>query len=120
MASHTQIFIRDLRLTMDIGIYPHEKTAPQPVVVNITADVATAADWEADTYDQVVCYATIADTVRGIAAKGHIKLAETFAERIAAACLATKGVLAVTVRVEKTGIMPDAAGVGVEIRREKA
>lgn len=115
--SYTRLIIRDLRLDMGIGVYDFEKTAPQPVLINLLVDVAPPADWQADAYENVVCYATIVEGIRALAARGHVQLVETLAEQIAGLVLATKGVLAVTVRVEKTDIMPDAAAVGIEIHR---
>jgi dihydroneopterin aldolase len=115
----TTVIIRDLQLVMSIGVFDPEKTAHQPVLVNIHADVETSRDWRADQYSQVVCYAKMVDGVRGLAAKGHVDLTETFAEMIAAFCLGMAGVKAVTVRVEKTAVLADTAAVGVEIRRER-
>jgi dihydroneopterin aldolase len=113
--AYTRILIRDLLLAVDIGVYPQEHGHAQPVLVNVWADVDPAQAPQG-----YVCYDTLAKTIRSLAsAQGHIDLVEALAERIAEAALAMPGVLGVTVRVEKTAALADAAAVGVEIRRER-
>lgn len=118
--NHTRIFIRDMRVDMGIGIYDHEKTAPQPVLVNIVCDVTPPTDWRADDYAQVVCYETIANAVKKIAAAGHINLVETFAEHIADFCMQDPRITAVTIGIEKTSVFDFARGAGIEIRRQRS
>ena len=55
--------------------------------------------------------------MKAIIAAGHINLVETLAERIADFCLSDRRVAAARVRVEKSGAVVEAAGVGVEIER---
>jgi len=62
----------------------------------------------------------VATAVRAIVAAGHIKLVETLAERIAAACLADTRVRLVHVRVEKLDVFQDAAAAGVAIVRHRS
>lgn len=118
--AYTRLVIRDLRLEMGIGVDASEQHIKQPVLVNLTAEVIPPADWRADSFENVVCYATLVRAIEGAAAHGHVRLVETFAEMIAEIALATPGILAVDVRVEKTAILPQTAAVGVEIRRLRA
>ena len=55
--------------------------------------------------------------IRAIIAEGHVRLAETLAERIAAACFEDPRVRTARVRVEKLHALTDAESVGVEIER---
>ncbi len=117
---HRRIFIRDLDLMASIGIYPHERAAPQRIRVNVEALVAEdPADDGADRLDRVVSYEPIAEAVRKVAGAGHVRLVETLAERIAAACFWDSRVRTVMVRVEKLDVFPDAAAAGVEIERSR-
>ena len=50
--------------------------------------------------------------IRAIIAEGHVRLAETLAERIAAACFEDRRVQTARVRVEKLHALPDAESVG--------
>ncbi|KAK0329342.1 hypothetical protein LTR94_037229, partial [Friedmanniomyces endolithicus] len=62
-----------------------------------------------------VNYETVAEAARAIAAEGHIGLVETFAERLARACLDDRRVVRAAVRVEKPGALAAAAAPGCEI-----
>ena len=118
-APYTRLIIRDLRLDAFVGVFAAEEGGTQPVVVNLSATVMPPAGRLADDYTQVVWYARLAQGIRDIAARGHIRLVETFAEKIALLALEDARVFDVRVRVEKTAILPDAAAVGVEIMRRR-
>mgnify|MGYP001549158590 CR=1 FL=1 len=109
----TKVFVTGLRIDAEIGIYKHEIGRHQPLIVDVELDVPTAgAERLADTLN----YETILKSARAIASVGHIELVETFAERLARACLADPRVTRARVRVEKPlALAPDAVGAGVEI-----
>jgi len=111
----TRVFIRDLELLARIGIHGHEKGTPQPVRINV--DLEADASARDDKVEEVVDYETIANGIRDIVAAGHINLAETLAERIAANCLSDGRVTTVRVRVEKRHAVQGADAAGVEIER---
>jgi dihydroneopterin aldolase len=113
----TRVFIRDLQLLARIGIHGHEQGKPQPVRIN--ADLETMRNKGADDLDATLDYGEVAAKIHAIVAAGHINLAETLAERIAAACLEDKRVLSVRIRVEKLHAMPGAQSAGVEIERRR-
>ena len=111
------VFVRDLDLMAVIGIYEQEKAKPQRIVVNIDLSVKEGPDPGADDIGHVVSYEIVVKKVEAIIAEGHINLIETLCEKIAAACLKDKRVLAARVRVEKPDIIANARSVGVEIER---
>lgn len=111
------VFVKDLEVQALLGIYPEEKTTPQRVIVNIDLSVKEGDNPLADDIKNVVSYEIAVRKVEEIVAAGHISLAETLAERIAAACLRDKRVMAARVRIEKPDIIPNAKSVGVEIER---
>ncbi len=113
------VFLRDMVLQASIGWYAHEHGVTQRVRVNIDLGVEEDAD-TSDHLGRVVSYETVATEVRTIVAAGHIKLVETLAERIAAACLTDSRVLFVHVQVEKPDVFPDAAAAGVAIVRRRS
>jgi len=113
------VFLRDMVLQASIGWYPHEHGTPQRVRINVDLGVDEDAD-TSDNLKRVVSYETVATTVRAIVAAGHIKLVETLAERIAAACLVDARVRLVHVRVEKLDVFQDAAAAGVAIVRHRS
>lgn len=109
----TRIFVTGLKVQAEIGVYKHEIGRVQPLVLDVELDVPTAG---ADRLSDTLNYETILEAARGIAAGGHIELVETFAERLAHACLADPRVTKARVRVEKPlALAPDAVAAGVEI-----
>ena len=72
-----------------------------------------------DRLDQVVDYGAITRKIRGLIGKGHVNLAETMAERIAALCFEDARVKTARVRVEKLHALPGAESAGVEIERTR-
>ena len=109
----TKVFVRGLAIEARIGVYAHEKRRPQPLVVDVELDVA-AAGWRA--LSHTVNYEAVVAKAKAIAALGHIGLVESFAHRLAMACLEEPRVMRARVRVEKPlALAPDAAAAGVEI-----
>lgn len=110
------VFLRDMVLQASIGWYPHEHGRTQRVRINVDLGVDEDTDGS-DNLKRVVSYETVATSVRAIVAAGHIKLVETLAEKIAAACLTDSRVRLAHVRVEKLDVFSDAAAAGVAIIR---
>ena len=111
------VFVRDLELGCMIGVHEHEQLGPQRVLVNIDLSVRESVADIDDRLTNVVCYETIVGDIKRICESGHVNLVETLAEDIAAACLKDARVRKARVRVEKLDVIPEAAGVGVEIER---
>lgn len=116
LRGESHVFVRDLMMTAKIGLHQHERLAEQRVRINLDLTVADNPAID-DDYDNVVCYGGLVTGVRRVIGAGHVNLAETLAERIAAMCLEDRRVLSARVRVEKLDVFPEAASVGVEIER---
>ena len=112
------VFIRNLELLAQIGVYAREEGRRQPVRINVDLATDDSAD-TGDLLENVVDYAVIEKRIRAIIAQGHVRLAETLAERIAAACFEDARVRTVRVRVEKLHALTGAESVGVEIERTR-
>jgi dihydroneopterin aldolase len=111
------VFVKDLKVDARLGIYPEEKSKPQRIIVNIDLSVREGDDPLSDDIKNVVSYEIVVKKVEEIVAAGHVGLAETLAELIAAACLRDRRVMAARVRIEKPDIIPNARSVGVEVER---
>ncbi len=108
------VFVRALQVATHIGYYAHEKGHTQPLVIDVEISVA-AADFGSDDLTRTIDYDTIAEHARTLA-RTHVDLVETFAERLAALCLAHPLTLAVRIRIDKPQAIADAIA-GVEIVR---
>ena len=102
-----------------LGIYENERVTPQRIIVNIDLSVKEGDDPISDDIKNVVSYEIVVQKVERIVAQGHVGLAETLAELIAAACLTDKRVMAARVRIEKPDVIKNARSVGVEIERAR-
>ncbi len=117
------VFLRDMVLAARIGVHPHEHRAAQLVRVNVDlavedpGAVGAAPAVGADELARVVDYQAVAAAVRRIVGKGHVRLVETLAERIAAACLDHGSVRKARVTVEKLQVFADATSAGVAVER---
>lgn len=110
------VLIRDLELLARIGVHGHEQGKLQPVRINVALTAEMAAG--GDRLENAVDYEAVADKIRALIAAGHINLAETLAERIAAACFEDRRVKHARIRVEKLHALPGAEAAGVEIERD--
>ena len=112
------VFVRGLTVQARLGVYAHEKIQSQRVVINIDLSVrdphAPAMEGP-DELSRVVDYGVVAETARRIACAGHVRLAETLAERIAIAMLDDVRILRARVSVEKPDVLPDVTSVGVVV-----
>lgn len=106
------VFVRGLAVEAGIGVHDHEQGRLQPLVIDVTLELAPApVERLADTIN----YETVAEAARTIVAEGHVGLVETFAERLALACLDDPRVRRCTVRIEKPGALEAAAAAGCEV-----
>jgi dihydroneopterin aldolase len=109
----TKVFVTGLKVQAEIGVYRHEIGRVQPLVIDVELDVPSAG---AHRLSETLNYETILAAAREIAGGGHIELVETFAERLANACLADPRVTRARVRVEKPlALAPDAVAAGGEL-----
>ncbi|MBC7167343.1 MAG: dihydroneopterin aldolase [Phenylobacterium sp.] len=109
----TKVFVTGLKVDAHIGVYAHERGRTQPLVIDVELDAATAG---AEHLSDTVNYELVAEAARQLAGAGHIDLVETFAERLALACLEDPKVSRARVRVDKPqALAPHAESAGVEV-----
>ena len=114
------VFVRDLELNANIGVYHREKGRAQPVLINVDLTVVESDGALEDQLSNVVDYGAVVDGIKHILGSGHLNLVETLAERIAEHCLADARVRVARVRIEKLQVISEARSVGVEIERESS
>lgn len=115
-----RIFIRDYRLDMEIGAYPHEKNKSQYVVVNIEFWVPLALNTPRfDDIDEIVNHDFVRPGIQKIISRGHINLQETLCDAIVELVLSHPKVVAARVSTEKREVYPDCECAGVEVFKLK-
>lgn len=110
--SAAKVYVRGLVVEAEIGVYEHEHGRRQPLVIEAELDV-TPGPFEH--IGDTINYETIVARAREVAAAGHLKLVETFAEALARALMRDPRVQSVRIRVDKPEALAPAIA-GVEIR----
>ena len=113
------ILVRDLRLDVLIGIHKRERYLPQTVSIDLDIGLPGTAVFKSDKVADTIDYEQVALKIQKLAASGHFKLVETFAERIAKLLVDDFNAPWVKVSASKIGILPNAKFVGVTIERKR-
>jgi dihydroneopterin aldolase len=116
-APYDRVFVHDLVLDAEIGVYSHEKGVTQRARFSVDIEVTPTDEAVEDQISRVLNYDMIISIIKGILAEGHINLVETLADEIATRCLAHPRAALARVKIEKLDKEPGA--VGVEIVRRK-
>ena len=114
------ILIRDLRVEVLIGIHKRERYVPQSVSIDLDIGIPGTSVFASDKVADTIDYEQVALKIKVLAASGHFKLVETFADRIAKLLIDDCKAPWVKVSAAKIGILPNAKFVGVSIERRRA
>ena len=114
------ILIRDLRVEALIGIHKRERHVVQTLSIDLEIGIPGTAVFASDKVADTIDYEQVTLRIKALAASGHFRLVETFAERVATLLIRDFGAPWVKVSVAKIGILPNAKFVGVSIERRKA
>jgi dihydroneopterin aldolase len=113
------VVIRDLRVEALVGIHRRERHVLQTVSIDIEIGVPGTAVFASDKVADTIDYEQVALRIRALAASGHFRLVETFADRIAALLVNEFRAPWAKVSVAKVGILANAKYVGVTIERRR-
>lgn len=113
------VLINDLTLPMSVGIYDHEKSQHQNVIINVKIYVEKSTITQKHTIDNVVSYEEIADKIKIICGSKHFDLVEELAEDISKICLNNHLTQATEISIEKPDIIDETRSVGVQILRQR-
>ncbi|MGB0057698.1 MAG: dihydroneopterin aldolase [Methyloceanibacter sp.] len=119
-APYDRVFVHDLVLDAEIGVYTHEKGVTQRSRFSVDIEVTPSGQAIEDQIGRVLDYDMIIATIKDILAQDHINLVETLADEIATRCLAHPRAASVKVKIEKLDKEPGAVGVEIVRRRERS
>jgi dihydroneopterin aldolase len=113
--TNIQLLLEDYVAHLRVGVLPTERSAPQRVRVNVSAELhaAPTRDDIAETYDYTQIIAAI-DAL----AETHVDLLETFAAQLAEKLLADKKLVAVEIELMKLDIFEN-GNIGVRYSQRK-
>jgi dihydroneopterin aldolase len=113
------IVIRDLRVEALVGIHRRERHVLQTVSIDLEIGVPGTTVFVSDKVADTIDYEQVALRIRALAASGHFRLVETFADRIAALLVNEFRAPWAKVNVAKAGVLANAKYVGVTIERRR-
>lgn len=117
MIAHDRIFIRDLKVETQIGIYAWEQKIKQPVILNFEFAVdirkAAASNAVADTID----YHQLILRVQEFITRNHFPLLEALAEQVADLVLHEFKVVGLKLTASKPNVLSCVKEVGIVIER---
>ncbi len=110
------IFIEELRVDAQVGVYPREQVKRQPLELELTFGVPDAAA-ERDSLEDTVDYAKVVERIRVELSQRQFNLVETLGEYVVSLLFDEFKVPWVKLRVAKIGVMQGVRRVGVYIQR---
>jgi len=114
------IFVRQLRLQAWIGLYRHEKIAPQTIEIDLEIALPGDAVFKTRKVADTIDYGVVVEHVRALLAKERFGLVENLAERIADLLLQDFKSPRVKVSIAKLGVSREVQRVGVTIERSRS
>jgi 7,8-dihydroneopterin aldolase/epimerase/oxygenase len=114
------VTIRELRLKAWIGLYRHEKIAPQTIAIDLDIDLPDDKVFVSGKVADTIDYGVVVRRVKELLAEERFGLVESLAERIANLILKDFRAPRVKVSIAKLGVLPEAKYVGVVIERRGA
>ena len=112
------VFIRQLRLQAWIGLYRHEKIAPQTIELDLEIALPEgAAVFRTGKVADTIDYGVVVEHIRTLLANERFGLVESLAERVAGSILEEFGSPRIKISIAKLGVLREAQRVGVTIER---
>jgi dihydroneopterin aldolase len=114
------VFIRQLRLPAWIGLYRHEKVAPQTIEIDLEIALSDNRVFKTGKVADTIDYGVVVEHIRVLLEKERFGLVENLADRIAGLVIRDFNSPHVKVSIAKLGVLKDAKLVGVSIERSRS
>ena len=114
-----KICIRELRVDAILGVLPHEREIPQPVIISVEVEIDTRRAAATKELTDTLDYAALATKMCEQTIAGRYLLIETLAEDLARLCFDHPAANGARISVEKPHAVLDAQAVGIHIYRER-
>ena len=111
------IFINDLIVPCIIGVYDHERTGKQNVIINIAISVDTREAGQTDDVKDTVNYSDVAKRVSAMVENTQFRILEKLSQAVADICLQDNRVKQVQVHIEKPKALTFAKSSAIKITR---
>ena len=98
-----------------IGIYDHERAAPQRVLIDAELLLSPVSEPMSDDIDDSLNYDVVRETIVKIVASRHFDLQETLARELFDALRMLDGVIGLRVRTAKADAYPDCMQIAYQL-----
>lgn len=113
-----KIFIRNLEIAATLGVFPHERTSPRKVIINLIIECDLSRPSLSDDLSDSIDYEAVRNRVVSVVENASDFLIERLAYRVAEAVLEFQGVKRVTITVDKPNALQSCDSAAVEITRQ--
>ena len=114
-----KIYITGLAVETLIGVYDWERVGETTLLVDLALSVDLDTAMRTDNVADTVDYAKVADCVAAIGKSSQFELLEAFGAAVIEAIFEQFAVTAITLKIVKPNILPNADMVAVELTRER-
>lgn len=111
------VFIENLEVSTVIGVYDWERDIKQCLLIDLQMAWDNQQAAENDDIFKALDYAKVSEAIQLFAEKSQFQLVETFAEKLAGLLQQQFNIPWLKLKITKSGAVPAAKGVGVEIER---
>ena len=111
-----KINIKDLILSISVGIHQFEKLKKQKVKFNI--EITTDPNLKPD-IKTIVNYESIINDIKRLTEKTHFELLESLSESILDEIFKNKKIKKIKLKIEKLDIIKETTSVGIEVAKTK-
>lgn len=113
------IFLEGLTAESLIGVYPEERHARQPLVIDVAVGLPSTAAFQSDAFRDAVDYAAVAALIRHEAAQQSFTLLERLAHHLGQCISERFSAPWVRIRIVKPGILDGVRSVGVSYLHQR-
>jgi dihydroneopterin aldolase len=111
------IFLHEVLVSTKIGVYPHERTQPQTLQLELEIGIPSQQACHTDQLADTIDYAEVVARLRQTLAEQDFYLLEALADHIARVIMLEFGAPWVRLSLAKLGIIDQVRRVGVTIER---
>jgi len=112
--SYTKIVLRNVEVTVRIGLAAWERERPQRLVASVELYTASRDYLRDVTADSIIDYCPIYDRIQSWRSRKHTELIETLVSELLDACFDHPQVVACKVSVTKSEVLDQAEAAGAE------
>lgn len=113
------VFIHDIHTESIIGIFPEEKTAPQPLIISVELGTGFAKAASNDDIKYALDYDVISRRIDAFVRETRVELLETLAERLCNMLFDEFSVQQITLTITKPNAIALTQSVGVKLQRTR-